>query len=167
MLFLSVTSDRFVICPGLLHKLAYSQVPLHVAAQLILFLCFVNCCSIWCLYNGLPEFCVDYDILVDTHCWELMWSVGSHGSLSLLLMMKVVVRHFVSDTHKVMACYHPCCVSFGLARSDNICLVRSHVFLEYLSRIIDICTSYTDMHTHTSFVSLVQTHTHMRSVPAT
>jgi hypothetical protein len=46
---------------------------------------------------------VDYDILIDTHRWELMWSVGSHGSLSLLLMMKVVVRHFVSDTHKVMA----------------------------------------------------------------
>ncbi len=45
---------------------------------------------------------MDYDILIDTHCWELMWSVGSHGSLSLLLMMKVMVRHFVSDTHKVM-----------------------------------------------------------------
>ncbi len=93
---------RFVICPGLLHKLAYSQVPLHVAAQLVLFLSFANCCSICCLYIGLPEFCVDYDILINTHCWELMWSVGSHGSLSLLLMLKVMVRHFVSDTHKVM-----------------------------------------------------------------
>jgi hypothetical protein len=30
--FLSVTYGRFVICPGLLHQLAYSQVPLHVAA---------------------------------------------------------------------------------------------------------------------------------------
>jgi hypothetical protein len=62
-----------------------------------------------------------------------------------------------------MTCSHPCCVSFGFARSDNICLVGSHVFLEYLSRIIDICTSYTDMHTRTSFVSLVQTHTHTHS----
>jgi hypothetical protein len=46
VLFLLVTYDRFVICPGLLHKLAYSQVPLHVAAQLILFLSLANCCSI-------------------------------------------------------------------------------------------------------------------------
>ncbi len=36
------------------------------------------------------------------HCWELMKSVASHGSLSLLLKMSVMVWHFVSDTHKVM-----------------------------------------------------------------
>jgi hypothetical protein len=28
--------------------------------------------------------------------------VGSHGSLSLLFMMKVMVCHFVSDSHEVM-----------------------------------------------------------------
>ncbi len=37
------------------------------------------------------------------HCWELMNSEGSPGSQSLLLMMRVMVRHFVSDPHKVMA----------------------------------------------------------------
>ncbi len=37
-----------------------------------------------------------------THCWELMNSVGSHGSLSLPFVMKVMVCHFVSDSHEVM-----------------------------------------------------------------
>jgi hypothetical protein len=37
-----------------------------------------------------------------TYCWELMKSVGSHGSLSLPFMMKVMVCHFVSDSHEVM-----------------------------------------------------------------
>jgi hypothetical protein len=37
-----------------------------------------------------------------THCWELMNSVESHGSSSLLFMMKVMVCHFVSDSHEVM-----------------------------------------------------------------
>jgi uncharacterized membrane protein YkvI len=31
-----------------------------------------------------------------------MKSVGSHGSSSLLFMMKVMVCHFVSDSHEVM-----------------------------------------------------------------
>jgi hypothetical protein len=42
-------------------------------------------------------------MLIYTHCWELMNSVGSHGSLSLPFMMKVMVCHFVSDSHEVMA----------------------------------------------------------------
>jgi uncharacterized membrane protein YkvI len=32
----------------------------------------------------------------------LMKSVGSHGSSSLLFMMKVIVCHFVSNSHEVM-----------------------------------------------------------------
>ncbi len=35
-------------------------------------------------------------------CWELMNSVGSHGSSSLPFVMKVMVCHFVSDSHEVM-----------------------------------------------------------------
>ncbi len=54
------------------------------------------------LHNGLPEIWVDCHILVYTHCPELMKSVKSHGSLSLLFMMKLMVWHFVSDSHKVM-----------------------------------------------------------------
>ncbi len=35
-------------------------------------------------------------------CIMVMNSVGSHGSLSLLFVMKVMVCHFVSDSHEVM-----------------------------------------------------------------
>jgi hypothetical protein len=49
-----------------------------------------------------PSFWEDYYMLIYTHCWELMNSVGSHGSLSLLFLMKVMVCHFVSGSHEVM-----------------------------------------------------------------
>jgi hypothetical protein len=49
-----------------------------------------------------PSFWADYYMLIYTHCWELMNSVGSHGSSSLPFMMKVMVCHFVSDSHEVM-----------------------------------------------------------------
>jgi hypothetical protein len=41
-------------------------------------------------------------MLIYTHCWELMSSVGSHCSSSLLFVMKVMVCHFVSNSHEVM-----------------------------------------------------------------
>jgi len=41
-------------------------------------------------------------MLICTHCWELMNLVGSHGSSSLLFMMKVMVCHFVSNSHDVI-----------------------------------------------------------------
>jgi uncharacterized membrane protein YkvI len=49
-----------------------------------------------------PSFWEDYYMLIYTHCWELMNLVGSHGSSSLLFVMKVMVCHFVSDSHEVM-----------------------------------------------------------------
>ncbi len=49
-----------------------------------------------------PSFWKDYYMLIYTHCWELMNSVGSHGSLSLPFVMKVMVCDFVSDSHEVM-----------------------------------------------------------------
>jgi hypothetical protein len=49
-----------------------------------------------------PSFWEDYYMLIYTHCWELMNSVGSHGSLSLPFVMKAMVCHFVSDSHEVM-----------------------------------------------------------------
>jgi hypothetical protein len=55
-------------------------------------LCIMVCPSSW----------EDYYMLIYTHCWELMISVGSHGSLSLPFVMKVMVCHFVSDSHEVM-----------------------------------------------------------------
>jgi uncharacterized membrane protein YkvI len=41
-------------------------------------------------------------MLMYTHCWQLMNSVGSHGSSSLPFVMKVMVCHFVSNSHEVM-----------------------------------------------------------------
>jgi hypothetical protein len=49
-----------------------------------------------------PSSWEDYYMLIYTHCWELMNSVGSHGSLSLPFVMKVMVWHFVSDSDEVM-----------------------------------------------------------------
>ncbi len=49
-----------------------------------------------------PSFWEDYYMLIYTHHWELMNSVGSHGSLSLPFGMKVTVCHFVSNSHEVM-----------------------------------------------------------------
>ncbi len=61
--------------------------------------------------NGLPRFWADHHILIYyTHCWELMKSMcNSHGSSSLLFMIKkVMVWHFVSDSHKVMTTLNSC-----------------------------------------------------------
>ncbi len=41
-------------------------------------------------------------MLIYTHCWLRMNSMGSHGSSSLPFVMKVMVCHFVSDSHEVM-----------------------------------------------------------------
>jgi hypothetical protein len=49
-----------------------------------------------------PSFWEDYYMLIYPHCWELMNSVGSHGSSSLPFVMKVMVCHFVSNSHEVM-----------------------------------------------------------------
>jgi hypothetical protein len=46
-------------------------------------------------------------MLIYTHCLELMNSVGSHGSLSLPFVMKVMVCHFVSDSHEIMTVMLP------------------------------------------------------------
>jgi hypothetical protein len=54
-------------------------------------------CVIVCLKLGVRLLFTSY-----THHQELMKSVGSHGSLLLLLMVKVMVWHFVSNPHKVM-----------------------------------------------------------------
>jgi hypothetical protein len=49
-----------------------------------------------------PSFWADYYILIYTQCRELMNLVGSHGSSSLPFVMKVMVCHFVSNSHEVM-----------------------------------------------------------------
>jgi hypothetical protein len=49
-----------------------------------------------------PSFWADYYMPIYTHCWELMSLACSHGSSSLPFVMKVMVCHFVSDSHEVV-----------------------------------------------------------------
>jgi hypothetical protein len=78
-----------------------------------------------------PSFWEDYYMLIYTHCWELMNSVGSHGSSSLLFVMKVMVCHFVSDSHEVMTALIVVLpllvvveISLQLHRSCFLCLIE-------------------------------------------
>ncbi len=41
-------------------------------------------------------------MLIYTHYWELMNSMGSHGCSSLPFVKKVMVCHFVEDSHEVV-----------------------------------------------------------------
>jgi hypothetical protein len=52
-----------------------------------------------------PSFWEDYYMLIYTHCWELMNSLGSHGTSSRPFVMKVMVCHFVNDSHEVMTTF--------------------------------------------------------------
>jgi hypothetical protein len=57
------------------------------------------------LYNSSLKLWADYCLRIYTHPWELMKSLGSQGRVSWLFMLKVMVWHFVSDTHKVMTAF--------------------------------------------------------------
>jgi hypothetical protein len=69
-----------------------------------------SCCFWKCNRNSGHRFstmvCWDFGLIVmylfTSHCWELMKSVSSHGSLSQLFMKKVMVWHFVNDSHELM-----------------------------------------------------------------
>jgi hypothetical protein len=69
-------------------------------------------------------------MLIYTHCWELMNSVGSRGSLSLPFEMKVMVCHFVNDSHEVMTALIvmlPLIVGeISLQLHQAFCLTRTH-----------------------------------------
>jgi hypothetical protein len=54
------------------------------------------------LHEGLPRFWTDCRILIYIHCRKWMQSLGSHGSSSLLFVMKVKVWHFVRNSHKAV-----------------------------------------------------------------
>jgi hypothetical protein len=56
-------------------------------------------------------------MLIYTHCWKLMNSMGSHCCSSLPLLMKVMVCHFVSDSHEVMTVLIVMEISLQLHRS--------------------------------------------------
>ncbi len=90
-------------------KLATTVLPFQVAV-----LTNITSESSHCLWKGnrnsgrrmrilvCPSFWEDYYMFIYTHYWELMNLMGTHGSSSLLFVMKVMVCHFVSDSHDVM-----------------------------------------------------------------
>jgi len=60
------------------------------------------------LYNSFPRFSPNCYVLIYTHCWEL----DSHGRLSLLFVLKVIVWHFVTLIRiwlHSLSCYLPNC----------------------------------------------------------
>ncbi len=57
--------------------------------------------QIFCIMVCL-NFWADYQIFIYSYHQEMMKSMGSHGSLSLQFMMKVMVWHFVSECHKFL-----------------------------------------------------------------
>ncbi len=52
-----------------------------------------------------PGFREDYFMFIYTQFWELMNSMGSHGSLSLPFVLKVMVCHFVNNLHEIMIAF--------------------------------------------------------------
>jgi hypothetical protein len=74
---------------------------------------FVVVCSIF--------FSADSLVLIYIDCWELMKSVGRHGSSST--MMKVMVWNFLSTTLILLwLCTRSYCVSFGFAGTFKVLL---------------------------------------------
>jgi hypothetical protein len=91
-----------------------------------------------------------------SYCQELMKSVGSHGSSSLLFMMKMMVWYFMSDTHdvivvfslqshKLVYCPSPTNLvqllqsDSQLQDSDVMCVVESPYLVSLLVKAV-ICT---------------------------
>ncbi len=96
-----------------------------------------------------PSFWEDYYLLIYTHYWELMNSVGSHGSSSLPFVMKVMVCHFVSDSHEVMTALIVMLPSIVVVEI-SLQLHRSHLLQWYIFMVLLIVYEWwTDKDWHT------------------
>ncbi len=84
----------------------------------------------------------DHDLLICTHCQELMKSVETNGSSLLLFRMIVAVWHFVSDTHKVMTALHLVVLVFDIVGTDRIATFRVLLW-SFLWILLDISFSFT------------------------
>jgi len=115
--------------------------------------------------SGFPLGCCDHSILMErgpycTTCQELMKSVGSHGSLSLPYTVKVMVWHFVSNSHEVMTALivmlpSNCCfrdfssaifidISIPVLRGSTCWggLVKANLILVFIHWLCPQCTNY-------------------------
>jgi hypothetical protein len=88
-----------------------------------------------------PVFGGDYYMLIYTHCWELMNSVGSRGSLSLPFVMKVMVCHFVSDSHEVMTAL---IVMLPIIAVVEISLQLHQAFFSFVESELPYCSTDSD-----------------------
>jgi hypothetical protein len=89
--------------PCLVWQQKVSTMCLSVFPLLMIRLKKCKCCSgLFFAPQNCSKFWAEHNIVIYTHCWELMKSVGTNGSLSLLFIMKVMVWHFVSNSHKVV-----------------------------------------------------------------
>lgn len=76
-----------------------------------------------------------------THLQELTMPAGSHGSLSLLFVIKVMLRYFVSDSHKVRIALivvlpPKCCGDFSAIPWIWIMHIAcTHIMLDYVKLI--------------------------------
>ncbi len=98
-------------------------------------------------------------MLIYTHCWELMNSVGSHGSSSLPFVMKVMVCHFVSDSHEVMTALIVVLplivvveISLQLHRSSRSVAIEAEclVLISGAHCLVDLCGSCSDCYEKSS-----------------
>jgi hypothetical protein len=88
-----------------------------------------------------PSFWEDYYMLIYTHCWELMNSVGSHGSWSLPFVMKVMVCHFVSNSHEVMTAL---IVMLPIIAVVEISLQLHQAFFSFVESELPYCSTDSD-----------------------
>jgi hypothetical protein len=65
-------------------------------------------------------------------------SLGCHGSLSLLFVMKVMVWHFVSSSCKVITAYCCCEVSFIMSWLHSLWCHLWIIVVRFLCNLIDI-----------------------------
>lgn len=93
------------------------------------------------IFIHLPKmFCIDYYILIYTYYHELMTSVESHGSQSLLVFMGDSLL-LLSDHHKVITTLS---VMLGLLLLGTCRIVASKCLLcSFLCRLIDTCKACT------------------------
>jgi hypothetical protein len=68
------------------------------------------------------------------------WSLWSHGSLLLLIMMKIMLWHFVGDDHTVMTGLILVMLDFGLAETDRFWNIRVSK-----NRLLNTCRLYSNI----------------------
>jgi hypothetical protein len=103
-----------------------------------------------------PSFWEDYYMLIYTHCWELMNSVGSHSSSSLPSMMNAVCDEGAGLSLCLRLswgydCTH-CCVTFNCCCGDfSATLSLQFVMKVMVCHFVSLSWGYDWTHCHVTF----------------